>query len=680
MASQIKVQDPTERVLSKVQADRLAGLSGHPADELVDRTVAHLADEFKWQIDPDLFRFERVCGKVVKVDPVTGLKYPVANATVDVRDVVCDWYWFFPVAFPWSWAFPLDFCRSEEVTRTTTDSCGNFCVWIPRFDIEWVLRWRRERICFPYVLRRPTIGDVLTPLLQNPVVPGPPNPPDPADLLAVLAARSDLVSQFGVGAAEQIRLASAGRGFGASSARLTEVLATPSIPIPPPVPSSLRTLTREDAHQAIATTAGGVASVEGKIDLARPYGPFERCVDIEVPEWVPVFEVPDIVFVVSQGTASGGTQVIYDGAFDVNWGWGTTEVELDVADYAIASPTPGCVPVVACENEAAIYSIGLMGVDAGYFDENSGFALLMNQPKPDPLPALSTAPFAEAMQVYACTPSSIGEFYRVMAAYADSDGLTSENPDGTMQPLPAASFSPASPISATWQETLLPPASGPADISPVDSDGWYRVRDDLNPEGMILQWEPIDGVHRLHVQMGNGVPGAITAVAGADSPTLTFVVDSSRPVVNFTATGWRYSTEPAGTSRSFAACQLIERTAGLDVVVDLAYTVTAKHLFTVDLTQGGCGTATVISADPASAGWRYSGPFDNSVSGTASYLIPGTLPSGCYTWTLTAFSRAFSPEDPYGPDINPSSGSAWNADYPWIYSDPQLSVAVVDAP
>ena len=676
------MQDPTERVLSKVQADRLAGLTGRPYEELVDRTVAQLSDELKWQIDPNLFRFERVCGQVVKVDPATGLKYPVANATVDVRDVVCDWYWFFPIGFPWSWAFPLDFCRSEEVTRTTTDSCGNFCVWIPRFDIEWVLRWRRERICFPYILRRPTIGDVLTPLLPSKVVatgrPTPPNPPDPAELLSVLASRPDLVSQFGAGAAEQLRIAAAGHGFGASANRLNAVLSTPSIPIPPPVPASLRTLTRDDAHQAIVTTAGGLTPIEGKVDLTRPFGPFERCFDIEVPEWVPVFEVPDIVFVVSQTTASGGTQVIYDGAFDVDWGFGTTEVELDVAPYAIASPTPGCVQPVACENEASIYSIGLMGIDAGYFDEQSGFALLMNQPEPNPISSLSTAPFAGGMQVYGCTPRAVGEFYRVMAAYADSDGLTSEHLDGKMQPLPAASFTAANPVSATWQDTLLPPASGPINISPVDGDGWYRVRDDVSPEGMILQWEPIDGVHQLHVQMGNGVPGAITAVTNADSPTLTFAVDSSRPVVNFVATGWRYATEPATTSRPFEACRLIERTAGLDVVVDLSYNVTAKHLFTVDLTQGGCGTATVVGSDPAASGWRYSGPFDNSLTGAPSYLIPGTLPSGCYTWTLTAYSRAISPEDPLGPDINSSSGSAWNADYFWLYSDPQLSVAVVD--
>lgn len=127
---------PDNEPLNPIQGKRLARLTGLPAAELTGHSVAELGEKLRWRFNPDLFLFEQVCGQVVKVDPVTGLKYPVPGATVNFIDTDCDWLWFFPSGWPWGWIFPWGFCHQEILATTTTDACGNFCVWIPRFDID----------------------------------------------------------------------------------------------------------------------------------------------------------------------------------------------------------------------------------------------------------------------------------------------------------------------------------------------------------------------------------------------------------------------------------------------------------------------------------------------------------------------------------------------------------------
>ncbi len=106
---------------------------------LAGLTVAEITDKFKWKIDPELLFFRKICGRVVKKDPVTGVEYPVPFATVHVQDTDCSLLWYSPSPWPWGWFFPL-FCHREELATVKTDACGNFCVWIPRFEIDWILR------------------------------------------------------------------------------------------------------------------------------------------------------------------------------------------------------------------------------------------------------------------------------------------------------------------------------------------------------------------------------------------------------------------------------------------------------------------------------------------------------------------------------------------------------------
>jgi hypothetical protein len=137
---------PDKIKLGPAQASRLSKLTGLAAQELQGKTIAYLSDSLKWKIPPDLFLFRQVCGKVVKTDPATGIDYPVPYATVHIMDTDCSFLGLFPAGSPWAWLFPL-FCHNEEIGHVKTDACGNFCAWIPAFDIDWIRRWRLERHC-----------------------------------------------------------------------------------------------------------------------------------------------------------------------------------------------------------------------------------------------------------------------------------------------------------------------------------------------------------------------------------------------------------------------------------------------------------------------------------------------------------------------------------------------------
>ena len=154
---------PDRRKLTKTQAARLGALAELEPKQLAGLTVAEITDKFKWKIDPQILLFRKICGRVVKKDPVTGVEYPVPFATVHVQDTDCSLLWYFPKPWPWGWFFPL-FCHREELATVKTDECGNFCVFIPRWDIDRILRFRLKRICFPDIVRpnlRDLIGDIV---------------------------------------------------------------------------------------------------------------------------------------------------------------------------------------------------------------------------------------------------------------------------------------------------------------------------------------------------------------------------------------------------------------------------------------------------------------------------------------------------------------------------------------
>ena len=119
----------------------------------------------------------------------------VPNATVHVEDTDCSFLGLFPVEDPaWWWFWPI-FCQREVIATTMTDECGNFCVCIPRWDIDRILRFRLQRICFPDIYRpnlRDLIGDIV--LERKPPFPVPTRtrPTPPFDLPDV-----DILEQVG---------------------------------------------------------------------------------------------------------------------------------------------------------------------------------------------------------------------------------------------------------------------------------------------------------------------------------------------------------------------------------------------------------------------------------------------------------------------------------------------------
>ncbi|MEA2940452.1 MAG: hypothetical protein QOD09_981, partial [Bradyrhizobium sp.] len=180
MATSKNPTRPDEIALTAISAARLSQLTGLSAEKLAGRSVTELRKYLEWEIDPNLLLFRRVCGRVVKHDPVSGDDWGVPGATVHVYDTDVNLFGYFPGGWKFGWYLPFHF-RREEIATAVTDACGNFCVWIPRFDIDWVLRWRSERICFPEIFVKPNLGDLLDRLGK--VVEVPPHiGPDPGPL------------------------------------------------------------------------------------------------------------------------------------------------------------------------------------------------------------------------------------------------------------------------------------------------------------------------------------------------------------------------------------------------------------------------------------------------------------------------------------------------------------------
>ena len=211
--------------------------------------------------------FRKVCGEVVKTDPVTGIDYPVPFATVNVEDTDSSLLGFFPSSSPWSWYFPFSSHR-EVIATTRTDACGKFCVWIPRWDIDWVLRFRRDRHCFPIIFERPSLRDLIDEIDPHliPHFPHPGPDPDPTPFVDFGHARilAKIEQTLGRDAALRLKRAQSQIRFGSTTAGSDAILDAPaalSNMIPPLSAELMRML---------ISSENGNSSSRGSTDIPHP--------------------------------------------------------------------------------------------------------------------------------------------------------------------------------------------------------------------------------------------------------------------------------------------------------------------------------------------------------------------------------------------------------------------------
>ncbi len=686
MAKKDQNATPDRRPITELQAKHLAAISGVTVKEIVGKTIAELSDKFKWRIDPELLFFRRICGQVVKRDPVTGVELPVPFATVHVEDTDCYFLGFFPLEWPWGWFFPI-FCHREEIATTVTDACGHFCVWVPRWEIDWILRFRREHICFPDIFIRPTIRDLLSELPPLPSLirlprPVPDLPDPPPSLLKdgglTLRRAQELV---GRDVAERLATFEVGAVAGTSTTRQQQFLDAPAFPQPiaPPLPPRFKELTEGERSKSLETLTAQF-KIEPELlkglDFAHYIGPFRRCVDVIFPEWQLFLDVPDITFRVTQDVdGDGEEETIYtENFFEVRWNSGPIpDVTLEASQIAQAGVVCDA-PEVPCDNAPALQFVGRMplvnpvGGDP-YHDAVTGYARRPNRPHPSgnitpvladfPLP-LAKTPYTHVLQLYGCNHGQGAVFYR----------LTYSFNSGPRVPFTGLTWPLWRVVGGNLQ--WLWPTS--------DVSGWYPILPDADnwfPPHLLLDWPTNqfqDGLYSVQVELGNAGKATI-----ATSAAICFRIDNSVPdPVQFTALSWRAAGDNQSTPISLI-CPVVTRSVvngtPVDIEIEVNYRVAATHLRSVELSGGGCdGDDPILVSALSTAQHWHTNPADNSVISTAIFALPGARRQGAYSFALHAIGRAFNPAGGDGGQL-----ADWNYDTVYNYLFPSLTIAVVDA-
>ena len=678
--------DPSTFKLGEAAARRLGIMSELPPKRLLGLTVAEVADKFRFEIDPQLLLFRRVCGEVVKTDPATGVDYPVPFATVNVEDTDCSLLGFFPASSPWSWFFPFR-CSREVIATTRTDACGKFCVWIPRWDIDWVLRFRRERHCFPIILERPSLRDLLEPQRPGePPIPRPGPGPDPAPfelekLDRAVAVRVERLRS-------QIR-------FGANTAAIdAELDAAAQLPnMRPPLPAELKrqktddrhTKGRNDAAHSLASRLRLNPKDLADLDMRRYVGPFKRCFDVFVPEWAPIIDVPDITFQVLQDTNGDGVEepVYSEGHFDVRWNATSIgRITLHAGPNAIAGPA--CGPTgIPCGDTPAIVTAGRLPVtgDLSVYNTAEGYAVRTNRPHPsglfnDPLPPTDAAsPLAGVLSLYGCNRTDPNAtHYRLQYRFSHDDGL---------------SFTPYAPfLGLTWPVYRLNAAGiGEWHWPTPDSAGWYPIAlppgpNAWLPQDLLLDW-PSHAFQngRYVVKVELGTPGNMTSESGE----VAFNVDNSRPTGPIHV---EWSFDPSQPFQPIdGACPVVRRgSTPKDLYFRVTLAATARHLRSAELWARGCGSGDFAfvsgsggfqsSGDPILYQYWHRTTDDNDQTLQVVYRLPSGAAEGTYSFAAHVTSRAFSPT---GYDGGHLHVPAWQYDPAQIYIRPSVAFSVFNA-
>ncbi len=654
---------PDESPLTERQAAYLARLANLDAKQLKGLSIAKAHDLVRWRVDPALLFFRRICGKVVKLNPATGEYEPVPNATVHVEDTDCSFLGFFPVENPYFWFFPIR-CRREVLATVTTDACGNFCVYLPYWDVDRYLRFRRVRICFPDIFR-PNLRDLLRRPLPELRLPEPPIPrPDQPPIRMNPGTIEIVRAHAGEAAAQRLERAATLAEFGENVSGIEAELDRPVFPypIPPPIPAELRQLPRKpDPKRGIeAAEAAASPSAEAlleRIDFNRFVGPFWRCREVLVPVWETILDVPDLTFRVTQDVdGDGNEETIYsEGYFDVRWN-APSNLNVTLVASGAAISTPHCAPVegIECQNTPAISTAGYMPLEATHHDDSLGVGTRVNRPRPpdgrDSTPQSSPAhaPYARTLNLHGCHRIGSATHYRLTYAFRASDSAV------FTAPVPFTGLS--------WSAARLGPGA-PIHVVP-DADGWYPIppAGQMAHPNWLLSWPTLNfanGLYETRLELG-AVSGGSIAVTHTSNPR-RFLVDNTSPTLRFDEIRWRPASVPLATPWTDgnstllpAVCPVLTRPAGMPVHIRAVWSASAPLLRNARLSASGCGAGglSFVTDEDTYRRW-HTGPADNSVDRTAVFLLPGSRPAGCYHLRIDAWGRQFNPSGfDHGPSAN----------------------------
>jgi len=664
--------DPEQQVISELQATRLADISGYPIEKIKKRKLGELHKDLRLHLDPHLLLFRRICGQVVRRNPETGELEGVPNATVHVEDTDCSFMIYSPPSWPqWSWFFPFK-CKKEELAHAVTDECGHFCVWVPAWEIDWIVKWRKARLCFP-TLFRPRLKDYLERFVIPELLPEPPRikwpypRPDPyvkelsvAEFGRVLSrpdAQDRMREIVGDKIAAKIELLTEGKSFGANSARLGAELQSPQIPLPPPLPENM------DTNPARLAIESNLSSDElkrfGDVDFRHWIGPFWRCIDVTFGVWTPVFDVPDITFKVTQDTdGDGNEEVIYsEGFFDVRWNSGSmSDVVLEADASALSSPNCDGPEIDPSDcSSPTIVTAGLMPLQGPHFDTTTGYAKFVNRARSgglstSPRDLATTAPLCNTVQLHGCHRFTGAVHYRIVKRYETS-----------------TTFTPV--LGEIWTAAVL---AGPPLIIAPDTNGWYPILPAANlvfPHWLLnwRTWRDANGRYDMKLQLGDGSKNVID-----ESAVVPLEIDNSDPSAVFDAISWRYLG--GGWTTLPVACPVIRRIPGEDVEIRVQCHVSATHFRNAIVFGNGCDSTALPKLDlpPAYDNW-HTGPSDNAWSTSARFQVSGAMDDGAYTFGINAYGRPFNPA---GGDNGPSSGWDYDKGYSWHH--PRRHIGIVD--
>lgn len=678
--------------VTRSQAKHLSAVTNVPEEEYAGRTTAdirgHLADRPEFAFPG----FRQVCGRVVKTDPETGDTQPVPHATVHVEDTDCSFLGYFPAETPYGWFFPFG-CSREEITTTKTDECGNFCVNIPPWDIDRVLRFRRRRLCLPDLVR-PDIRDIIerSRFPPEPVFPRSPGPrPDPVppiqpDLSLDDPGRFDRISDLiGRDLTSKLTGATDEPRFGQPLLGPSDVLDRPAFnsDLPPPLPPEIHTFESQELPERLPEIVDFDIDPEvlNQVDMHRFIGPFLKCRDVVIPEWTTLFDVPDITFRVTQDVDRDGTEeeeIYGEGFFEVRWNAETfDELILEASEDAISvafCDEEGLTPLNPECDAPSVETVGLMPARSPYLDPAEGYATLVNRPKPGgPRPDAET-PFTGTLQLHGCHRFEEAEYYRVLYSY-----------EGNAE-------------QAFTGREWYAPAIGrdPVHVQPVDTEGWYPVMDVPYLEsyyGESLSDNPLvfpywffnwntrrdpNGTYTVHLQLGDEDRNEIER-----SPATSFVIDNRRPSVSINTIEWRdVGNGTADWNDISDTCPVIRRTAGNSVQIRVGFDVSATHLRNLRLWATGCkSNPKRVDPSPSNGSpddytyWHHS-TSDNAHSRTVTFEVPGTpsYPEGAYRVRLRGTSRAFNPSG-HGPGPGPAN---WQIDPVDIDAYTSRGIAIID--